>query len=69
MRERCTDLREAGQVGVGNFRDAGRKTAVPGARETPGPKNEMRIHFMLCGEVGQGPLMGLQKLSSPGAIP
>ena len=32
-------------------------------------QSEMRTRFVLCGEVGQGPLMGLQKLSSPGAIP
>ena len=70
MCERCTDLQGEGRWGWGgNFRDAGRKTAVPGARETPGPKSEMRTRFVLCGEVGQGPLMGLQKLSSPGAIP
>lgn len=42
-----------GQVGVavGNFRDAGRKAGVPGARETPGPKSEMKTPFVLRGEV------------------
>ena len=59
----------AGGGGVGNFRDTGRKAAIPGARETLGPKSEVKTPFVLRGEVGQGPLMGLQKLSGSGAIP
>lgn len=54
---------------MGNFRDTGRKAAIPGARETLGPKSEVKTPFVLRGEVGQGPLMGLQKLSGSGAIP